>query len=285
MMKAVSILTTALRRPQTYVGAAREAVSAAQCAMRYPLGMIEAALHTGHPRGDGTHDTPVLLVHGYGHNRSGWYVLDRALRDAGFSSVHTMNYVAWGNEGVPELAARLGRRIEAVRRLTGADKVHVVGHSMGGILLRYYVQVLGGAEFVDTAVTIASPHEGTVTALVGVGQGARDLRPGSRVMRSLAAPSPAAAGVRWLSFHSNLDVFVQPSSSAILRHPDLHASNVLAKDHGHLTILVAPSVARAIVAQLEASEAGRGHLVPMRRRPAQAEPAPAIDPAGRAAAF
>jgi pimeloyl-ACP methyl ester carboxylesterase len=269
MMNAVGILTNALRRPQTYAGAAREALSMAQCAVRYPLGMIEAAVRTGRPRNDGTHDTPVVLVHGYGHNRSGWFVLDRALRNAGFSSVHTMNYVAWGHEGVPELAARLARRVEAVRRLTGADKVHVVGHSMGGVLLRYYVQVLGGAEFVDTAITIASPHEGTVTALAGVGRGARDLRPGSRVMRRLAAPSPAAAGVRWHSFYSNLDVFVQPSASAVLRHPDLHATNVLAKDHGHVTILLAPVVARSIVAQLEASEVSSGDVLPMRRRPSE----------------
>lgn len=262
MMGAVSILTTALRRPQTYVGAAREAVSAAQCAVRYPLGLLEAAFQTGRSRDDGTHDTPVLLVHGYGHNRSGWFVVDRALRNAGFSSVHTMNYVGWGHEGVPELAARLAQRVAAVRRLTGADKVHVVGHSMGGVLLRYYVQVLGGAEFVDTAITIASPHEGTMTALIGVGRGARDLRPGSRVMRRLAAPAPAAANVRWLSFYSNLDVFVQPSTSALLRHPDLRATNVLAKDHGHLTILVAPFVARSIAAQLQ--------VVPFRRSPAAA---------------
>src|SRR5688500_185221 len=114
-METVSILSTALRRPQTYVGHAREAMAAARCAVPYPLGLLEAALTTGERRGDDVHDTPVLLVHGYGHNRSGWFLLDRALRRAGFTSVHTMNYVAWGRAGVPELAARLAARVEAIR--------------------------------------------------------------------------------------------------------------------------------------------------------------------------
>ena len=51
MMETVSILTTALRRPQTYAGLAREAVSAARCAALYPRGVVEAALHTGTPAG------------------------------------------------------------------------------------------------------------------------------------------------------------------------------------------------------------------------------------------
>lgn len=273
MMEAMSILSTALRRPQTYVGLAREAVSAARCAALYPLGLAEAALHNGAPKGDATHDTPVLLVHGYGHNRSGWYLVDRTLRQAGFSSVHTMNYVAWGREGVPELAARLARRVDALRRLTGSEKVHIVGHSMGGVLVRYYVQELGGDRFVDTAITIASPHEGTLAALAGVGQGARDLRPGSTVMRRLAAGVARGSNVRWVAFYSNLDVLIQPAASAMIHHPDLHATNVLVKDQGHLTIMMAPVVARSVVAQLEAAETGRGQVVAMRRRP---EPAPVV---------
>jgi pimeloyl-ACP methyl ester carboxylesterase len=271
----VSILTTALRRPQTYVGCAREAISAARCAALYPLGLAEVALRSGKPSGDEAHDTPVLLVHGYGHNRSGWFLLDRSLRTAGFSSVHSMNYVAWGRDGIPALAARLARRVDAIRRLTGAEKVHVVGHSLGGVLLRYYVQELGGDRFVDTAVTIASPHAGTIAALAGVGAVARDLRPGSAVMRRLAAGVRATA-VRWVSFYSNLDVLIQPGSSAMLVHPSFRATNVLVKDHGHLTIMVAPIVTRAVVAQLEAAETGERTLIPMHPVPQKPAGSPAV---------
>ena len=274
MMDVMGVLRTALLRPETYVGCAREAVSAVRCAALYPLGLAEAALSTGRPRGDETHDTPVLLVHGYGHNRSGWFLLERTLRRAGFSSVHTMNYVAFGKEGVPELAARLADRVQEIRRVTGAAKVHVVGHSMGGVLLRWYVQELGGGRYVDTAVTIASPHEGTVAALVGVGAGARDLRPSSRVMRRLAASAERAAGVRWIAFYSNIDVLVQPAPSAMLRHPAFKATNILVKDQGHLAIMMAPVVATSVVAQLEAAETGAGRLLPMRPA-APVVPAPA----------
>jgi pimeloyl-ACP methyl ester carboxylesterase len=278
MMEGMGIVATALRRPQTYVGAAREAMSAARCAALYPLGLAEAALSTGRPRGDATHDTPVLLVHGYGHNRSGWFLLDKTLRNAGFSSVHTMNYVAFGREGVPELAQRLSDRVAEIRRATGAAKVHVVGHSMGGVLLRWYVQELGGHRFVDTAVTIASPHEGTLAAKLGVGAGARDMRPGSKVMRRLAASVHRARGVRWIAFYSNLDVLIQPAPSAMLTHPAFKATNILVKDQGHLTIMMAPMVAKSVVAQLEAAETGAGRLLPMRPA-APVVPAAASSPA------
>lgn len=263
-IETMGIVTTALRRPETYVGTAREAMAAARCAALYPLGVLERALTTGAAKGDAVHDTPVLLVHGYGHNRSGWFMLERALRHAGFTSVHTMNYVAWGRAGVPELAARMAARVESIRRLTGSERVHVVGHSLGGVLLRWYVQELGGDRYVDTAITIASPHEGTVAALNAPGPCARDLRPGSNVIRRLAAGA-RATDVRWIAFHSNLDLLVQPAVSAKLRPPALRATNVFVKDHGHVSIMVSPSVNRQIVEQLEASErcAGAGSSAAM----------------------
>jgi len=60
--------------------------------------------------------------------------------------------------------------------------------------------------------------------------------------------------VRWVAYYSNIDVLVQPGRSAMLRHPALNATNVLVKDHGHLSIMLSVGLARSIVDQLETAE-------------------------------
>lgn len=236
------------------MGHVREAAMIARAAADYPKGLLDAAITFGRPAGDGKHDTPVVLVHGFGHNRSAWLVLDRHLRKAGFTSVHTVNYNPLVND-VPEIANRLKERVDLIRAMTGADRVHLVGHSLGGVVIRWYVQELGGEAVVDTAVTVASPHAGTTAAITGaplgrrLGRTARQLLPGSDVIETLTA-EPLAASVRWIAYYSNLDLLVQPCASAKLPG----ATNLLVKDHGHVSILLSPKVARSIVDQLEASE-------------------------------
>jgi pimeloyl-ACP methyl ester carboxylesterase len=264
----VGHLSTALKRPATYVGHAREVMCVAQAAARYPLGLLESAITTGQPCGDTTHDRPVVLVHGYGHNRSGWHILNRSLRRAGFTSVHTTNYNPLRHD-IPELGRQLARRIEVVRSVTGADRVHVVGHSLGGVLLRWYVEELGGDETVHTAVTVGSPHEGTRAAGIGLGRTARQLEPDSWVMRKLTDDA-RSSDVRWIAFYSNLDMLIRPSSAAMLRDPVFKATNILAKDHGHVGMMTSGLVVRAITEQLEAAE-GAGGLAPLGSIAAAAE--------------
>lgn len=257
----MSVITTALGRPATYVGQLREAVSLATCVARYPLGFFEDDIDAGQPGDDATHDTPVLLVHGYGHNRSAWYTLERHLRHAGFTRVYSVNYNPL-RHSVAALAAQLRARVELIRAATGTQHVHVIGHSLGGIILRWYVQELGGDERVGVGVTMASPHEGTHAAWIGFGRTAVQMRPGSALMRRLLAGARPSR-VRWVAVYSNLDLLVQPCSSAMLRVPGLRATNVLAKDHGHMSMLLSHRVARTITAQLEAAEgvAGVGTLL------------------------
>jgi triacylglycerol lipase len=249
-------ITRALIRPGSYLGWLRELLVTGVCLVCYPFGIGDTTPEspsgvlptpTSALEGD---SAPVLLVHGYGHNRSGWTFLARHLRRGGFDHVYSLNYNPLAGD-LPGLAWDLARRIDAIREVTGARRVHLVGHSLGGILIRYYVQLLGGDTCVDTAITLASPHEGTLAAGLGRSSVLRQLRPGSWVIRALeetARPSP----VQWMAYYSNLDALVQPASSAMLRHPALDATNVLVKDHGHLSILLAPGLGRSIAHRLAA---------------------------------
>jgi pimeloyl-ACP methyl ester carboxylesterase len=259
----VGAVGRALRRPGTYLGHAREAFDFARAAVHYPAGILDAAIRCGDGTGDACHDTPIVLVHGYGHNRSGWFVLEHALRQAGFHRITTLNYNPL-RQDVPAIAARLKDHVDLVRSVSGSEKVHVIGHSLGGVVLRWYVQELGGDAVVGTAVTVATPHEGTVAALLlaPLGQAAKQLLPGSSVIRQLdegAAPS----SVRWVAYYSNIDLLVQPSRSARLDHPALGAANILVKDHGHLSILLSRHLATSVIEQLE--DTGTRTLVPMTR--------------------
>jgi pimeloyl-ACP methyl ester carboxylesterase len=249
----VEQILAALRRPSTYIGYAREAMTLAQCTLRYPFGLLDG-VHTGdRPSGDAVHDRPILLVHGFGHNRSGWHVVGDRLRQAGFTSIHTLNYDPWRHD-VAALAATVRERVELLRGVSGFDTVNVVGHSLGGVLLRWYVQEMGGEETVATAITVASPHAGTrLAAFVPTRspRSAADLAPNSSVMRRLARGARPSA-VRWFAFYSNLDALVQPAASARIDVPALNATNTLIKDVGHLSIMLSPALAQGIVAALEA---------------------------------
>jgi triacylglycerol lipase len=249
---SVGAITTALRRPHTYVGHVRELGGIARAVAAYPRGVFESAIRCGTPTGDVGHDTPVLMIHGFGHNRSAWMVLERHLRKAGFANVHTFNYNPLLHD-VPQLAERLKERIDLLRSVTGAKKIHLVGHSLGGVLIRWYVQELGGADVVDTAITVATPHQGTRSAMgpavFGRNRAARQLLPGSDVLRTLNRQAPTPK-VRWVAYYSNLDLLIQPCSSAKLDG----ARNVLVKDHGHLSIVLSPRLARSIRDELETSE-------------------------------
>lgn len=241
-----------LRPLSGIAGIVDEVASTAVAAARYPTGLTQGQLTTGNPH-DPVHDVPVLMIHGYGHNQSGWWEFDRQLRLAGFSSVHRLNYLPLGH-GVPRLAKSLARRVDQIRMLTGSDRINIVAHSLGGIILRWYVQELGGDRTVATAVTLASPHEGTLAAYLWPERTAKQLRPGSWVIDRLAAgarPSP----VRWVAFWSDADLLIQPKIAARLAAPELDATNIKLTGVGHMSFLMAGSVILPVIRQLETSAA------------------------------
>src|SRR5688572_4308284 len=167
---------------------------------------------------------PVVLVHGLVDNRSVFAVMRRGLRKRGFSQICTWNYSPLLSD-VARGATDLGARIEQICEQTGHDRVHVVGHSLGGLIARYHVQRQGGDRRVESLVTLGTPHRGSILAHLLPTPLGRQLRPGSPVLRELEEPTDCST--RLTAIYSDLDQVVMPTNAGRCDHPDLQARNLL----------------------------------------------------------
>jgi triacylglycerol esterase/lipase EstA (alpha/beta hydrolase family) len=199
--------------------------------------------------------TPILLIHGIMDNRSVFTVFGHALRRRGFGVVHAINYSILTGD-LREAANELRSHVERLREMTGSDKVHIVGHSLGGMIARYYVQRMGGDEAVDTLVTLGSPHAGSNTAYLLPIPLARQLRPGSDVVAELAEPAPHCR-TRFLVVWSRLDEMIVPQRNARLRHPDLDVEELELRDVGHLSLPIDPRTVHWVAGTLARGERER----------------------------
>jgi hypothetical protein len=211
---------------------------------RYHLGglaPVQRGLVVGDVEAAGT---PILLVHGMIDNRAIFTVLRRRLRRRGFGKVFTLNYPPTTND-LRSAARDLSGAIEDLVAQTGYERIHVVGHSLGGLIARYYVQRLGGDERVHTLVTLGSPHSGTLTASVLPFRLFRQLRPGSDLYAELAQPATGCR-TRFVAYWTQLDQLILPHENARLEHPDLSVRNVLVPGVGHMSIPIDGHVVREI---------------------------------------
>jgi hypothetical protein len=250
--------------PSVLRGTAVEIAWTATHVVTYPLGVVEEKVR--HPEERTTLDgldpikrgliigdveaagTPIILIHGVVDNRSVFAMLKRTLRRRGFGRIMTLNYSPLTDD-VRVVADRLEALVEQVCIETGYERVHVIGHSMGGLVARYFVQRMGGDSRVHTLVTLGTPHQGTTPAHLVPHPVARQMRRGSDIMTELAAPSPGCR-TRFVAIWSDLDQMIIPKTSARIEHADLNARNVLVRSVGHNSLPVDGRVVHEICTTL-----------------------------------
>ncbi|ALC04562.1 acetyltransferase or hydrolase [Corynebacterium deserti GIMN1.010] len=103
---------------------------------------------------------PVILVHGTGATKGDWQDLGADLRRDGWA-VFAPEFGQRATGPVAESAAQIGAYIDTVLLATGAKQAIIVGHSQGGVLVRYWMRVLGGTPRVKHLVSLAVPNHGT----------------------------------------------------------------------------------------------------------------------------
>jgi triacylglycerol esterase/lipase EstA (alpha/beta hydrolase family) len=240
--------------PPALLGPARELAACALNALVQGLDDQPETLAPSAGPAAGDTPAPVVLVHGYGGTKTQWFPIQRSLRAAGFGWVRTFEYDAQGTD-IPTIAGRLVREVRSLLAETGAARAHLVGHSLGGVVIRYAVTALGLDAVTGAAVTIASPHRGSPAAWAGSGNVAAQLRPGSSLLGELEARADRGQA-RWLGVYAGLDAVV-PASSARITTSALAATNLRIAGEGHLSVLWSPHVSAAVAAHLRAADQAR----------------------------
>lgn len=223
--------------PRQVRTALREWGAALALSAARPLGFLPL------PGGGGRGPRPIIVVHGYAMNRANFIVLSRRLAAAGLGPVLGFEYWTLGKTG--SAARRLARYVDEVRAATGADTVDVIGHSMGGVVGRYFVSLGDGDGRVANLITLGSPHSGTDVSAIGLGAPTKELLLNSTLIQRLdAAPRPR---------HTRVTVIWSRSDALVpgARHARIDGvDEVLFDDLGHLSLLTDRRVADEVIARL-----------------------------------
>jgi pimeloyl-ACP methyl ester carboxylesterase len=168
------------------------------------------------------------------------------LGEAGFGNVTALGWEATEDD-IPEVAQRLIGYVDEVIASSGAARVHLVGHSMGGVIIRYAIEVLGLGSRVALVAYVAAPHGGSLGAHIGHltgrrGRASRQCAPGSALLRQVeaAATRNVTADPVWrpidvISLYSDADAVVTARSAQIRTGS---ARNVLIQGSGHIGIIM-----------------------------------------------
>jgi triacylglycerol lipase len=122
-----------------------------------------------------------------------------------------------GRTPVMHAAEQLANRIES--SFGREQTIDVLGFSMGGVIARCWIQLMGGATRVRRFISVGSPQQGTITARPWprrVFRGIADLQAGSALMLELNRDLRPLQRIDCLSFYSPLDLVVLPGWRAVL---------------------------------------------------------------------
>jgi triacylglycerol esterase/lipase EstA (alpha/beta hydrolase family) len=186
---------------------------------------------------------PVLLVHGVLCNAGVFRGLRADLVAHGIGPVYALSYGP-PLASIELFAEQLAARVDAILAETGAARVALVAHSMGGVVARAYLRRHGGGR-IALLMTLGTPHHGSVHARLFPGTCLAQIRPGSAWLAELNRRE-AAPGARVVSLWSWHDSMVAPQTSARLAG----ARNIELAGVGHNALLGDRQVFDLVAAEL-----------------------------------
>jgi triacylglycerol lipase len=210
----------------------------------------------------GAREELVLLIQGFFQTRNIWEVMEDRLRHSGYAvmSFNLGGIHRFNTHPIDTSAEVVAEKIESLAERHGFHRLHIVGHSKGGLIARRYVQAFGGDRRVKSVTTLGTPHHGTPTALLGIAatgfglvpSSARELLPRSPLVASLGRDS-VPEHIPLTSIYSRDDLVVPYWTSILrpMRGEEGRIANVEVRGIGHSQLVWDPGVFRRVRDRLD----------------------------------
>ncbi len=191
---------------------------------------------------------PVLLVHGYLCNHRVWDSLVGPLTLAGHPVLRVDLEPLFTN--IDNYAPLLREAVDRLCQHTGASEVALVGHSMGGLVIRAWMRA-HGTQQVARVITLGSPHAGTQADKHPLSANGRQMLWHSDWLQTLGRDeSPATRQLMHLAL-SPSDTIVYPQREQVLSNAPVTVFEGL----GHMELCLSKQVIQWVLQQLEDTRA------------------------------
>ncbi len=186
----------------------------------------------------------VMLVHGLFATAGVLRPLRSEIERA--TGAYTTSFTHAPGPGIERIAGEILRAVQGVR---GDVRIHLVGHSIGGVAVRYFVQELGSDPRVVQSISIGSPFQGAPRARLLPAPVGRDVAPGSALLRRLAEGARRCLGVPHLSIAGEED-HVVPSGAFLAAGERLSIAGC-----GHNALLYHPTCVDEVLLRIRRVQA------------------------------
>lgn len=160
---------------------------------------------------------PLVLVHGLFDTPRVFERLERRLAGRRQPLLLPSLPLRFGIAPIQTSAQRLAAQIEAAFGVS--EPIDILGFSMGGVIARTWIQLMGGHGRTRRFLSLGSPQQGTLVAqpwprlpLAGIA----DLKLGSALLRQLNADLTPLKEIECSSYGTALDLMVVPGWHGVL---------------------------------------------------------------------
>lgn len=233
-------------RRSTITAAGREALAMLRQAVLLHRDVFEQSPRARSFSGEADHDV-VVLLHGMFATAGVLRPLRERIEQA--TGAKTASFTYAPGSAVSALAERLGELLAKVPRRA---RIHLVGHSLGGLVLRYYVQELMHDPRIVSTICLASPFAGSRHARLLPGPAGRDILPGSELLATLERGVPSMSHIPSLSIFAANDLMIEPNAW------QKTGERIVIDAVGHNGLLYHPEAIDVVVRRIQAVMSERG---------------------------